>query len=211
MILAKVFFIEVGRDLAPDFVLLLVIWDLRLPQHQQLWQKCHKIEEKISPRGEHHSHVHRYLVVNHINLFRKPVQNPEKRKYHQLNIMAEKYVADKFYLFLYLKMAKNRFFYYLFWIQELSLRKLKTFKNFNRGQCGKWCGLTYEEDVKYYDSRLRDAELKIIYFPRSAFPWGDHFISLLHRATLFFFLFLILSFWNYGNTGLIFFLWRHCH
>ena len=94
MILAEVFLIEVGRDLAPDFVLLLVIWDLRLPQHQQLWQKCHKIEEKISPRGEHHSHVHRYLVVNHINLFRKPVQNPEKRKYHQLNIMAEMYVAD---------------------------------------------------------------------------------------------------------------------
>ena len=69
MILANVFFIEVGRDLKPDFALLLVIWDLRLPQHQQLWQKCHKIEEKISPCCEHHPYVHRNLVVYHINLF----------------------------------------------------------------------------------------------------------------------------------------------
>ena len=69
MILAKVFFIAVKRDLEKDFALLLVIWDLRLPQHQQLWQKCQKIVEKISPCREHHSHVHRYLVVNHINLF----------------------------------------------------------------------------------------------------------------------------------------------
>ena len=49
-------------------------------------------------------------------------------------------------------------------------------------------------DVKHYDSCLRDAEQKIIYFPRSASPWGDDFISLLHQATLFFFLFLILDF-----------------
>ena len=42
MILAKVFFIAVGRDLELDFALLLVIWDLRLPQNHQLWQNYEK-------------------------------------------------------------------------------------------------------------------------------------------------------------------------
>ena len=71
MRVTKLFFTVVGSwDLEPEFCP--VIGDLGSEiaiTHHQLWQKCHKIVEKISPCREHHPHVHRNLVVYHINLF----------------------------------------------------------------------------------------------------------------------------------------------